>query len=129
LHIPAPRPGLEPGTCGRFPFQSPIDQAGYNHAGQVAFIPYKWNQDNVEAFRRIYGTGDLGGNVAIQGELATMRVVTKHDRTGDRAIANICGHFPLHVPPSHPDMPTSAAPVRQQRKRFGLASGRPGWPT
>jgi poly(hydroxyalkanoate) depolymerase family esterase len=66
-----------PSHNDRFPFQS-IDQAACNHAGQVALIPFKWDQDNVESFRRIYGTDALGSDVSVQGGLATMRVATKN---------------------------------------------------
>jgi poly(hydroxyalkanoate) depolymerase family esterase len=69
-----------PSHNDRFPFQPPIDQAECDHAGQVALIPYKWDQDNVDAFRRIYGTGDLGAAAAVQGGLATMRVAAKNGK-------------------------------------------------
>jgi poly(hydroxyalkanoate) depolymerase family esterase len=69
-----------PSHNDRFPFQAPIDQTECNHAGQVALIPFKWGQDNVEAFRNIYGTDDLGGDVAVQGGLATMRVAAKNGK-------------------------------------------------
>jgi len=70
-----------PSHNDRFPFQSPIDQAECNHAGQVALIPYRWDQDNVDAFRRIYGTDDLGAETAIQAGQATMRVAAKNGKT------------------------------------------------
>lgn len=70
-----------PSHNDRFPFQAPIDQAECDHAGQVALIPYKWDRDNVEAFRNIYGTDDLGAETAIQGGLATMRVAAKNGKT------------------------------------------------
>jgi poly(hydroxyalkanoate) depolymerase family esterase len=69
-----------PSHNDRFPFQAPIDQTECDHAGQVALIPYKWDQDNVESFRRIYGAGDLGSEVAVQGGLATMRVAAKNGK-------------------------------------------------
>lgn len=67
-----------PSHHDRFPFQSSVDQAACDHAGQVALIPYKWDQDNLESFRRIYGTDAVSGDVAVQGGLATMRVAMKH---------------------------------------------------
>jgi poly(3-hydroxybutyrate) depolymerase len=70
-----------PSHNDRFPFKAPIDQTECNHAGQVALIPFKWSQDNVEAFRNIYGTDDLGGEVAVQGGLATMRTAAKNGKT------------------------------------------------
>jgi poly(3-hydroxybutyrate) depolymerase len=66
-----------PSHNDRFPFQSSIDQTACSHAGQVALIPYRWDQDDVEALRRIYGTDALGSDVSVQGGLATMRVAAK----------------------------------------------------
>ena len=69
-----------PSHNDRFPFQVPLDQAECSHAGQVALVPYKWNRDNVEAFRRIYGTDELSGDVSVQGGLATKRVAMKNGK-------------------------------------------------
>jgi poly(3-hydroxybutyrate) depolymerase len=68
-----------PGHNDRFPFQA-IDQAACNHAGQVALIPYKWDLDDFESFRKVYGTDAVSGDVSVQGGLATMRVATKNGR-------------------------------------------------
>jgi hypothetical protein len=37
----------------RFLFQTPVDQAECNHARQVPLIPYKLDQNHVDAFRNI----------------------------------------------------------------------------
>ena len=67
-----------PSHHDRFPFQTSVDQAACSHAGQLALIPYQWDVDDLESFRRIYGTDAMGDDVAVQGGLATMRVATKH---------------------------------------------------
>ena len=82
-----------PSHNDRHPFQPPVDQDDCSHAGQVALIPYRWNNDNVEAFRAIYGTGALSSDIPVQSGLATMRVATKDGkaRIAFVTIANV-GH-------------------------------------
>jgi len=60
----------------RFPFQS-INQSACAHAGQIALVSEKWSPDNVEALRKIYGTGALEGEKSVQGGLATKRAAMK----------------------------------------------------
>lgn len=65
------------GANARFSFQPPIDQAECANAGKIALVSVRWNPDNVEALRRIYGAGALGSEAAVQGGLATKRAAMK----------------------------------------------------
>lgn len=65
------------GINAKYPFQSPIDQADCNHAGQIALVSANWHPDNVEALRRIYGAGELGGAEPVQDGRATKQAASK----------------------------------------------------
>jgi len=59
---------------------------------------------------------------------ASIWIAQHLDRTGGRATTKTSRHFPLRVPSSS-SICRHRQQVRQERKRFGLAYGRPGSPT
>jgi poly(hydroxyalkanoate) depolymerase family esterase len=67
-----------PNYHDRFFLGLSIDQHACDHAGQVALIPYQWDQDDFESFRGIYATDAVSNDVSVQGGLARMRVATKN---------------------------------------------------
>lgn len=68
------------GPNAQYSFQSPVDQADCDHAGQIALVSQKWNPDNVEALRRIYGADELGGEEPVQGGRATKQAASKNGK-------------------------------------------------
>ena len=54
---------------------------GMTHPGQNCVASIRWSTDNIEIFRRIYGTGQLGPETPVQGGKATEQSATANGRT------------------------------------------------